>query len=161
MMDGHKTVERLDVFMLSKKVRAKLDELYARPKSEKFTKEELRYLKKYVNTSTWCIHYCLYSKHSPKNKYVGFFIDYMCNNPRNIKPSFYGMNVIASRPLNEKELMWEFQNYGCRNRRFFGWWVQNIAWVQEMDMQYGIKTPEVFVDICNKKGYNHDIQQTL
>jgi len=146
---------------MNRKVRAKLDKLYAMPSSYQFTKEELKYLKKYVDTSKWCVHYCLYMKQSPKDKYVGFFIDYMRNNARGITPKFYSMDVIASRELNDKELMWEYQNYGCRNRRFHGWWVNSILWVQEMDAVYGITTPQKFVDICNKKGYNHGLQQYI
>lgn len=136
-------------------------DLYSKPKDQQFTKEELAFLKKNVDTSRWKVLYCLFMKNSPKGKYVGWFVDYMAWNPRDIKPEFYGMNVIASRPLNEKEIMWELQNYGSHNRRFFGYWVKSVLWVIDMDRQYGVDTPQEFIDICNEKGYNSGLDETF
>lgn len=143
------------------KIRKRLDDLYARPSSEEFNKEELSFIKNHLNTSRWSIIYCLFTQNSVQNKYVGFFVDYMSNNPRGRKPIHYSMDVIARRELNKKELEWEFENYGTRNRRFHGWWISSILWVQQMDAVYGIETPKEFVDICNKKGYNTGVQQTF
>lgn len=146
---------------MNAKTQKRLSDLYSKPKSEQFTDEELKFLKKHVDTSNWRVLYCLYNKKSLTNKYVGFWIDYMAYNPRGVKPEFYGFNVIYRRKLNDKEILWELQNYGCRNRRFHGYWVHSILWVIDMDRQYGIETPQIFIDICNEKGYNHGLQQTF
>ena len=146
---------------MNAKTQQKLLDLYSKPLSEKFTDEELKFLKRHVKTDGWRVHYCLYPKVSYENKYVGFWIDYDFHNARGRKPEHYSMNVIATRKLNDKEIMWSLQNYGSHNRRFHGWWVHSVLWVIDMDRQYGIDTPQEFIDICNEKGYNHGLQQTL
>jgi len=128
----------------------KLLNLYSKPNTYKFSDKEIDFIRKNANTDKWKIHYCLYAKHSPSNRYFGFVVDYMSNNPRNIKPKFYGMNVIHTRSLNTKELEWEFENYGTNNRRFKVYWVSDVHWIIDMDRQYNVETPEHFIEACEK-----------
>lgn len=138
-----------------------LESLASKPSSYKFNKKELKFIRKKIDFSRYKIHYCIYPNKSPQNKYVGFFVDSMSHNPRGRKPHHYSMKVICSRALNEKEIMWEVENYGSTNRRFVGFWFTSILSVIDMDRQYGVETPKEFIDICNKKGYTKGLQQTL
>jgi hypothetical protein len=135
--------------------------LSSKPASYKFSDKEKSFLKKNVNRSKWQIIYCLFTQKSSQNRYVGFFVDYMSNNPRGRTPAHYSMNVISKRNLNDKEIDWEIENYGRSNRRFSGSWVTSILWVIDMDRQYGVETPKEFIDICKEKGYTLGMQQQL
>ena len=131
------------------------------PKTHKFSIEELRYIKKHHNSSRWVIHYVVYTQKTIHNKYIGLCVDYMGNNPRNRKPKHYSMEVICSRELNAKEKMWEYENYGCQNRRFKVYWEHYVESIIQMDAFYGIETPQKFVDHCKENGWSGGIQQTI
>jgi len=143
---------------MKSKIITKLLDLGSKPKSEQFTEEEIKFLKKHLPTNTWKIHYVLYKQKSPKGLYVGLCIDYMANNPRDRTPGHYSMNVICSRDLNAKEKLWEYQNYGTRNRRFVTYWYSDVQSVIMMDMHYGIETPKEFIELCETKGYSRGAQ---
>ena len=139
----------LSANMENGKIMNKLIDLSSKPHTYNFNKSELEFIRNNVNTDNWKVHYCIYNKHSPSNRYFGLVIDYMSNNPRNITPKFYGMNVICSRFLNTKELEYEYENYGTRNRRFHLYWLDNVHWIIDMDRQYNVETPIKFIEACN------------
>jgi len=139
----------------------RIQQLWEKPKSEKFTEKEIAFLRKNVNTKTWKIHYVLYAKESSKERYVGLVIDYMANNPRGRLPAHHSMNVICSRELTPKEKLWEYQNWGTRNRRFVEYWYKSVQSIILMDMHYNIETPKEFIKLCEDKGYSDSVQLYL
>ena len=96
--------------------------------------------------------YAFYRKESRIGCQIAFFIDQTPYATRRsmIENSF---EFFTTRPLSKVELEeWE-GNRECWNKRFVTWYYKDIEFLINEDAKYNVKTPQVFIDECRKRGY--------
>lgn len=123
-------------------------DLYSKPPSYKFNEEEIELIKQYEPKSNYTIKYCIWKQHRINGKYICFAIE-LCRQAR--KSAFeHSVQVICERELTDVEYQEMIENFGTCNRRFLVYNFDNIEKVIAMDKLYNVKTPQQFIDRCQK-----------
>lgn len=145
-----------------KRIRDTLNKLYnkggSNKKNVRFSLTELNFIKKHHRRSDYNCMYVIYKKESKHP--IGFVIDSIVNSPRR-SGVMNNWDVICTRPISDLEWEEVCQNFGCNNRRFQVWWYNSIESLKYEDSLYSIKTPEVFIEECLKRGFNNGYQIKL
>jgi hypothetical protein len=139
----------------------KIDELYAKPPSYKFNKEELKFIEKSLKNERhrYKIKYAFYNKKSGKGKYICFIIDSSNGNRKSGIENNW--EYFAERSISDIEFREVIENYGTNHRRFQVWYYKSIQSLIEDDLKYHIETPIKFVQECIKRGYNGNFQTLI
>jgi len=139
----------------------KLDAIFQRPKGERFTEEEKRFIKSVYPKKKFRILYVIYKRESKKKQNIGVVLD---QNPNSKRRSLV-MNlwdVIADRELTQLEYDETIENIDCNIKRFVVWWYEKIEDVISDDLHnYGVETPEAFVEECRNRGFTGAVQLKL
>lgn len=120
-------------------------------KKDRFTDEEIAFIKKHTRISDFKVKYVFYKHENPKHP-IGYIIDQMPNSPRR---SGYEnrLEIFSIRNLVESEYEELIQNYGKHHRRFICYWYDTIDHLQKEDALYNVATDSKFVLECVKRGY--------
>jgi hypothetical protein len=129
----------------------KLDDLY-NVKGRKFTDKEKAFLRKKLPKSKWKIKYCIWKQERRNNRYILFLIDHF---PGKIRPPAMdkAIEVIVTREISDLEYEEQIENFGCCKRVYECWDYLDIEYLIHEDQKYGVKTPQVFINECRKRGY--------
>jgi len=123
-------------------------DLYSKPPSYKFNKEEIELIKEHMPKTKYTIKYCIWKQHRMNGKYILFVIE-NCSSTR--KSAFeHSIEVICTREITDIEYQEEIENMGCNNRRFEAWSYATIDQLIEADKRYQVKTPQIFIDRCKR-----------
>jgi hypothetical protein len=136
--------------------------LFSRPLEEPFTEQEKEYILNYLKKRKYehMAYYAIYNKPSSKGKYVTFILDFMANSTRR-SSVMNNWTIISKRPLCELEYQEMASNFGTAIQRFKVWYYSSVEQLQQDDLQYGLNTPQLFVDKCKQLGYSKNIQLKL
>lgn len=137
-----------------------MDEFELYKKKERFTKEEIAFLKTKIKKSNFLIKYAFYKKESKVKAQIALIIDQMPFCPRRSAVE-NNWEVICERPISNIEYHEEIENYGCNNRRFITYYYRDIDALIIEDLKYHIETPDVFIKECLKRGYNGNHQTKI
>ena len=130
----------------------KLQELFSKPTTYKFNKEELDFIKTKIVREHYLIKYAFYRKVSSKKCYVTFIIDsYHCSPRRSGVENNW--EIICTRPISDIEFDEIIENFGCNIKRFQVFNYKTIEFLIMEDLKYNIQTPQKFIDECMKRGY--------
>lgn len=131
----------------------KLDSLYGKPPSYKFTEKEKKYIKSKVPKDNFLVIYAVWKQKRNNNKYLCIIMDSM---PYKTRPCAMdnSIDVVCTRMLSDIEYDEQIGNYGTNHRIYTCWNYHNIQGVIHDDDLYNIKTPIKFIEYCNSKGYN-------
>ena len=137
--------------------RDKLNTLWNRPVNQKFTPEEIKFIKKFVPKSSYRVKYAIYKPVSIKDLYIGFFID-SDPNARRRSGILNHWNFLYERELTNIEYHEVIENYGSNNRRFLVYHYRHIEHLILEDLKYNVATPAGFVKECKRLGYTGNFQ---
>lgn len=135
----------------------KLLDLYSKPMGEKFTDEEISFIKKYVKKSDYKVFYCLRKK-SNKDLYVAFIIDSAWSKGRRTL-AWNSYDKICERELTNVEYHEIIENYGSNNRVLEVFYYKSVEYLVDADLRYNVNTPEEYIEKCREMGYSKPIQK--
>jgi len=129
-------------------------------KIEPFTDEEIKIIMKASPKSNYKCKYYIWKQHRTNGLYIGFAIDQMPHMGRRTAMD-NSIDVICTRPITDKEYLETIQNWGKHNRKYICWHYNNINFLMEEDLMYGVTTPQKFIDECNRRKLNGSYQSKI
>ena len=133
-------------------------ELFSKPITHKFSKEEKDIIRSSFKKSDVLIKYGIIRKPVTLPP-IAFLIDFM---PYSDKVSFVErqLDIISKRKISDLEYEELVSNYGMR-RRFKIWNYYAIEFLQEEDNLYGVETPQIMIDECMRRGLVGSYQKRM
>lgn len=139
----------------------KIMDLHDKPRSEKFTEEELGIIRDHLgkDRNKYVCKYAFYNKPSSKKLHIAFIIDTMHGSRRSGIENNWDYHV--SRPISDLEFEEVVQNFGCNLRRFIVYYYRDVEHIIKEDQLYDVETPQKFIDECKRRGYSGNYQTAI